>query len=193
MRGERLGVVLGLLGLGATLLTAALALGDVEVASSLLWVMGVTGAALMLIGLLLLAIPFCGRIRRHKRDPRVRPPERAPSTPNDALREALAAATKTGRRLHAEAGELNPIGNLDRLDDLVRRYNAWEGSVADALADDDDVPSEWRDLWLRDPEWHNSAVYPYTREQLDRMVRLIGYRLQLIDGMRRDLRRRGQS
>jgi hypothetical protein len=106
-----------------------------------------------------------------------------------SLDNTLKIAQANGRRLHSEAGELNPIGNLDRLDDLVRRYNEWEAAVSDALADDDDIPPEWRDLWLRDPKWHNSQVYPYTREQLDIMVRMIGHRLHLLDGMRRDLSR----
>ena len=43
-----------------------------------------------------------------------------------SLDDHLRTAQLTGRRLHAEAGELNPIGSLERLDDLVRRYNDWE-------------------------------------------------------------------
>lgn len=111
-------------------------------------------------------------------------------TSGSLLDDTLKIAQANGRRLHAEAGELNPIGNLDRLDDLIRRYNKWEAAVSDALADDDDIPPEWRDRWLRDPKWHNSQVYPYTRDQLDNMVRMIGHRLYLLDEMRRDLPRK---
>jgi hypothetical protein len=96
----------------------------------------------------------------------------------------LTEAAKVGRRLLAEAGELEPIGNLNRLNDLVRRYNAWEGSVADVLADDD-LPSEWRDAWLTDDQ---SDTFPITREALDRMARAIGERLRLIGQLIRALR-----
>jgi hypothetical protein len=96
----------------------------------------------------------------------------------------LTGAAKVGRCLLAEAGELDPIGNLNRLNDLVRRYNAWEGSVADVLADDD-LPSEWRDAWLTDDQ---SDTFPITREALDRMARIIGERLRLIGQLLRVLR-----
>jgi hypothetical protein len=88
----------------------------------------------------------------------------------------LAEAAKVGRRLLAEAGELEPMGNLPHVEDLVRRYNAWKGGVADVLADDD-LPSEWRNAWLTDDLLD---TFPITREALDRMARAIGGRLRLI-------------
>jgi hypothetical protein len=96
----------------------------------------------------------------------------------------LTEAAKLGRRLLAEAGELDPIGNMNRLSDLVRRYNAWEGGVADVLADDD-LPSEWRDAWLTDDQ---TDTFPITREALDRMAQIIGQRLRLIGQLLRALR-----
>lgn len=56
MRGERLGIAVGVLGLGATLLTAALGLGGVRVSAVLLWVMGVGGVLLMLAGVFMLLV-----------------------------------------------------------------------------------------------------------------------------------------
>jgi hypothetical protein len=96
----------------------------------------------------------------------------------------LTEAAKLGRRLLAEAGELDPIGNMNRLGDLVRRYNAWEGGVADVLADDD-LPSEWRDAWLTDDK---TDTFPITRDALDRMAQIIGQRLRLIGQLLRALR-----
>jgi hypothetical protein len=56
VRGERLGITVGVLGLGATLLTAALALGGVKVSAVLLWVMGGVGVLLMLAGVFMLLV-----------------------------------------------------------------------------------------------------------------------------------------
>ncbi len=103
-----------------------------------------------------------------------------------SLADALIEAVRVGRRLLAEAGELEPIGNLPHVDDLVRRYNAWEERVSDALAADEDAPAEWRDLWLRNPECQDSQVNP-TRYSLDRMAQTIGHRLRVIDQMLRAL------
>jgi hypothetical protein len=100
------------------------------------------------------------------------------------LAAKLAGAVKVGRRLLAEAGELEPIGNPNRVFDLVRRYDAWEGSVADALAAEDDLPSEWRDAWLTDDR---ADSFPITRDALDRMAQRIGQRLRLIDQLLRVL------
>lgn len=98
------------------------------------------------------------------------------------LAVVLTIAVRTGRRLLAEAGKLEPIGNLPHVDDLVRRYNAWEERVSDALASDEEAPTEWRDLWLRNPECQDSEVNP-TRYSLDRMAQTIGHRLRLVDQM----------
>jgi hypothetical protein len=110
----------------------------------------------------------------------------------ESLAGVLAAAAKDGRRLSADAIELEPIGHLPHVDDLVRRCNDWEARVSDALARDEDLPDEWRTAWLSDPDWPNPHVNP-TRHDLDRLAQTIGYRLRLIDQMRRVLCARENS
>ena len=109
----------------------------------------------------------------------------------DDLLASLRAARREGHGLAGEAASLDPIGNLDRLDDLVRRYNAFEGRVADRLAGTDELDPMWQTEWLRDPEWHSPDVFPIEREQLDGMARMIGHRVGLIDRMIRELLGRG--
>jgi hypothetical protein len=116
------------------------------------------------------------------------PPAEAADDRDDELVKALLAELRTGNRLAGEASTLEPIGNLDRLDDLVRRYNAFEGRVSELLAEDELLDPRWRDEFLRDPEWHSPNVFPHTRDQLDGMARMIGHRVRLIDGMLRELR-----
>lgn len=105
--------------------------------------------------------------------------------PDNSLSGVLRAAQGAGRRLLAEAGELEPIGNPNRVSDLVRRYDAWEGNVADALAAEDGLPPQWRDAWLTDDR---ADSFPITRDALDRMAQRIGQRLRLIDQLLRALR-----
>ncbi len=114
---------------------------------------------------------------------------RAGTQPQDSesLTAVLLTAVSDGRRLSAEAIELEPIGHLPHVDDLVRRYNAWEARVSDALVRDGKLPGEWRTAWLSDPDWANPHVNP-TRHDLDRLAQTIGYRLRLIDQMLRALR-----
>lgn len=114
-------------------------------------------------------------------------PGNGESGSNDGKLGKLRSEQRAGRRLAGEAAALEPIGNLELLDDLIRRYNDFEGRVADLLADSDDLSPEWRVEWLRDPEWHDSQVTPISREQLDAMARMIGHRVRLIDGMIRAL------
>jgi len=109
------------------------------------------------------------------------------------LLDALRTARREGNRLAGEANSLEPIGNLELLDDLIRRYNEYEGRIADLLAATDLLNPQWRIEWLRDPDWHNPNVYPGTREQLDRMAQMIGHRVRLIDGMIRELRESGDA
>jgi hypothetical protein len=94
----------------------------------------------------------------------------------DGLLASLRAARREGHGLPGEAASLDPIGNFDRLEDLVRRYNAFEGRVADLLASTDELDPMWQTEWLRDPEWHSPDVFPIEREQLDGMARMIGHR-----------------
>lgn len=113
---------------------------------------------------------------------------RNPNVPADSeLLSGLQVARREGNGLAGEAASLEPIGNLELLDDLIRRYNAFEGRVADLLAATDALDHRWRTEWLRDPDGHNSNVTPYTRDQLDRMAQMIGHRVRLIDGMIRAL------
>jgi hypothetical protein len=104
--------------------------------------------------------------------------------------DSLLAERRVGSKLAGEVSTLEPIGNLDRLNDLVRRYNAFEGRVADLLADDEMLDPRWRDDFLRDPDWHSPDVFPITREQLDRMGQMVSQRVRLIDGMLRELQER---
>jgi len=57
VRAKRWGNAIGVIGLGATLFTAALALGGVKVSSFLLWVMGGAGVLLMCVGLVIALLP----------------------------------------------------------------------------------------------------------------------------------------
>ncbi len=114
-------------------------------------------------------------------------PHSAVLTRPDGLLPSLRAARREGHGLAGEAASLDPIGNFGRLDNLVQRYNAFEGRVADLLAGTDELDPMWQAEWLRDPEWHSPDVFPIEREQLDGMARMIGHRVGLVDRMIREL------
>jgi hypothetical protein len=115
------------------------------------------------------------------------PAPEATDDPDDELVRALRGEQRAGDSLAGEAQTLEPIGNMERVEDLVRRYDAFEGRVADILARTTRLDPQWRDAWLRDPEWHSRDVYPISRELLDAMARMIGHRVRLIEGMIRTL------
>jgi hypothetical protein len=104
------------------------------------------------------------------------------------LASTLTQAQKWGQRLYAEAGKHDPpISGRDASLDLVRECNEWHASVSKALAEENDVPEEWRDEWRKDPEGFYPDVSPVTRDHFDVMVLWIADRLRLIEWMLRQL------
>lgn len=144
-------------------------------------------------------VPALGRlpwVRDHEleRQPAIRrgtqsalPPAEAADDPGDELVRALRGEQRAGDGLAGEAQTLEPIGNMERVDDLIRRSDAFEGRVADILAGTTRLDPKWRDAWLRGPEGHSYDVRPISREGLDAMARMIGWRVRLIENMIRTL------
>lgn len=105
------------------------------------------------------------------------------------LIDRLSKLAAHGSRLAGEANALEPIGPIERVDDFVRRYNDWEAAGSDELlAATGRLGPEWRDAWLRGPDDHSSDMYPITREDLDAMARMIGWRVRLLNEACRALR-----
>ncbi len=174
-----------LFGAGVAVVALVLGRSEVRVSGVFLWIMGVAGVLLMFIGAVGFIVSWRGSDTRQ-----LSPNSHGHARPDDSLRGALQSALREGNALAGEANGLEPIGNLELLDDLVCRYNGYERRVADLLAATDLLDRRWRVEWLRDPEWHDSRVYPITREQLDRMAQMIGHRVRLIDRMLRELEER---
>jgi hypothetical protein len=79
----------------------------------------------------------------------------------------LSECESTGSLLVKEAEDLEPIGHLGLLDDLVRRCNVWEERVSDLLSDygQREMLTEWTDP-IR---WHPGPTI-ITRDQLLRYL-----------------------
>jgi hypothetical protein len=122
-----------------------------------------------------------------KRRPELPSPSEALDAAGDELVMALRAERSAGHGLASEAQTLEPIGNMELVDDLVRRSDAFEARVADLLAGTDRFDPQWREAWLRGPEEHSYDVHPISREDLDAMARMLGERVRWIDLMIRVL------
>ncbi len=145
MRSERWGIALGVMGLGATLLTAALAYGDVKMSDYLLWAMGASGALLMLVGVVML-LPRLSALRASGRE------QGASSSDVDKSQRPLSSLPRGYIDLPEDQADWAQRQLLKRaLGDLYQRglfwqhdeenFGRWEGRahelIKDALGEDE--------------------------------------------------------
>lgn len=168
--------LLGVLGLGATVLVAV-ALVSAEVIGIAEWI-PVACFAVWTVAAALLAGAWTFR---RQGTSLVSPfdARRLDRGSDSAMLTALAEAEERGRAFIAEAAVLMPPLDGQQLTDaFVSRYVAYADEVASVLRRFPDLDERWLKLWQIRPTWVDDHLFepPYTRGRLDTIVRYAALR-----------------